>query len=250
MKLNKTIYITLLISALTLIGCGGSGGDDSPNPPPSGGNDDDPVNTDPSAATLIFPEDDSECTTGVVDPDDASMSTITFQWNASENTDRYTVTINNINTGSATFANSDTNEVSAKIERGQPYEWFVTSRSNSSNAVANSASFRFFNEGPGIENYAPFPAEAVRPERGVNMATTDKVTLEWSASDVDDDISEYEVFFGTDADALTSIGTTTASETSLADVAVTGNTTYYWTVLTTDSAGNSATSEVFEFKVL
>ncbi|NNC35658.1 MAG: hypothetical protein HKO09_12340, partial [Croceitalea sp.] len=102
-------------------------------------------------------------------------------------------------------------------------------------------------EGPGIENYAPFPAEAVSPSRGANIATTTTVELAWSGSDVDDDIVSYEVFFGTDAATTNSIGVT--AEEALPNVEVTSGIIYYWLVITTDSAGNTSTSEVFEFRV-
>lgn len=249
MKLSKILYITIFAIVFVAVGCSSSGsGDDDNPPPPTGGNDDDPVIPDPSAATLVFPEDETECNTGVVDAVDETMSTVTFEWNASQNTDSYSVTVTNINTGSSTFANSTTNSADITIERGAPFSWFVISRAQGTTATAESATFRFYNEGPGIENYAPFPAEVVNPARGITLPdTTTSVTLEWSGSDIDNDIVEYEVLFGTDPDALTSAGTTT--DAMLADVAVTSGTTYYWRIVTTDSAGNTSTSELFEFRI-
>jgi len=250
MKLNIIRYISILTAVIFMVGCSSSSSDDdTPTPPPTGGGDDDPVVIPaPSAATLIFPEDNTECNTGIVDVNDENLSAVTFEWNASQNTDRYTVTITNLNTNSATFVNSDTNEVTATIQRGVPYSWFITSRADGTRDTADSGTFRFYNEGPGVENYAPFPAEAIAPARGVNLPmSTTAVNLEWSASDVDNDITGYEVFFGTDADPSTSIGS--GEETTLADVAVTSGTTYYWRVVTTDSAGNTSSSEVFSFKI-
>ena len=250
MKLNKLIYLFILVSAITFVGCGGSGdNDDGPTtPPPTGGGDDDePTIPDPSAATLVFPEAESECTTGVISAENENLSTVTFEWNASANTDRYTVTVTNLNTGTAQFTNSDTNSADITISRGTPFSWFVTSRGNSTTATADSETFRFYNEGPGIENYAPFPAEAVSPGRGANLPTTGPVSLEWSGSDIDDDITDYEVFFGTDASALESLGTT--AETIIEDIVVRQGTVYFWQVVTNDEAGNSSTSELFEFRV-
>ena len=133
------------------------------------------------------------------------------------------------------------------MERGVPYSWFVTSRGNGTTTTTDSGMFRFYNEGEGIENYAPFPAEAVSPARGANIAATAMVDLEWNGSDVDDDITGYEVLFGTDAAALASAGTST--EASLSDVSVASGSTYLWQVITTDSAGNTSTSELFQFRV-
>ncbi|GMN07151.1 hypothetical protein MTsPCn5_25400 [Croceitalea sp. MTPC5] len=248
MKLNNFLYLSILSCALISTGCSSSSSDDDNPPPPTGGGDDDPVVVlAPSAATLVFPEDVTECNTGVVDPNDETKSTVTFEWNISENTDRYTVTLTNLNTNSSTFVNSNTNEVDILIDRGTPYSWFVTSRANGTSESADSQVFRFFNEGPGVENYAPFPAEAVAPSRGATIATTTMVTLEWTASDIDDDIVSFEVFFGTEADPVTSIGS--GETTSLEAVPVTSGTTYFWTVVTTDSTGNTSTSEIFQFKV-
>ena len=249
MKLNKTIYISFFLALLT-VGCGGSDGDDSPTPPPpTGGTDDEPAVPDPSAATLVFPEDQTECNTGVVTPEDETMSTVTFEWNASQNTDSYTVSLTNLNTGGLIFENSTTNSADITIQRGAPYSWFVTSRATGTTSTAESATFRFFNEGPGIENYAPFPAEAISPTRGQNFSGVTQVDLSWSGSDIDNDITGYEVLFGTDASALTSIGTTMADETTITDVAVMAGTTYFWQVLTSDGAGNTSSSVVFEFRV-
>ncbi|MBT8237735.1 MAG: hypothetical protein KJN65_03750 [Croceitalea sp.] len=249
MKLKKFIYIISLFLALAIVGCSSSSSsDDSPPPPPSGGTDDEPVVIpDPSATTLVFPENDTECNTGVVNVNNENESTITFEWNASANTTSYSVTVTNLNTNTSTFANSTTTEADITLERGAPYSWSVTSRNQGNTTTAESATFRFYNEGPGIENYAPFPAEAVSPSRGANIAATATVELAWSGSDVDDDIVSYEVFFGTDAATTTSIGVT--AEEALPNVEVTSGIIYYWLVITTDSAGNTSTSEVFEFRV-
>jgi hypothetical protein len=247
MRLNRFSILTLFYLLFLAACSSGGSGDDAP--PISGGDDDPPPIPAPSSASLVFPEDDTECNTGVIDPDDDTKSTVTFEWNAAQNTDSYSVTVTNLNTGSSFFANSTTTETDIKIDRGVPYEWFVISRAQGTTETATSATFRFYNEGAGIENYAPFPAEAVNPERGANIDATSSVTLEWSASDVDDDIAEYEIFLngGIEQDPTTSLGTT--AETNLPDVPVTSGTTYYWKVKTTDSQGNSSTSEVFEFKV-
>ena len=88
MKTLKISFASLLIISVTLFSltaCGG-GGDDPPPPPPSGGNqDDDPVVVpDPSAATLVAPANNTECNTGVIDPNNNAFSTVTFEWNASQ----------------------------------------------------------------------------------------------------------------------------------------------------------------------
>ncbi len=240
-------YPLLVLVVLFLAACSSSGGDDmDPPPPPTGGGDDDPVEIpDPTSATLVFPEDNTECNEGI--PVNDAQSEVTFEWNASQNTDSYTVTVTNLNDDS-TF-NTVTNSTTATItiDRGTPYEWFVTSRANGTTATAQSATWRFYNEGPGIENYAPFPAEAVNPTRGATLpSSTTSLVLEWAASDVDGDIQDFEVFFGEQGANLASLGVIT--ETTLA-VAVASSTIYEWRVVVTDTQNNTSTSETFLFRV-
>ena len=245
--MKKYFKLTIMFCTLLLIGaCSSSGGDDTP-PPPTGGGDDDPVVIpDPTAATLIFPEDNTECNEG--EPMSDIESTVTFQWNASQNTDSYLVTTTNLNTGDSFNTVANTNQAPITILRGTPYEWFVTSRANGTNVTAQSNPFRFYNEGPGIENYAPFPAKAVSPTRGTTFPiNTTSVTLEWTASDVDNDIIAYEVLLGLDeSENLISLGTT-AENTYNVDVSA-GN-VYVWLIQTRDSQGNTSNSEEFLFRV-
>ncbi|MCX2717970.1 hypothetical protein [Lentiprolixibacter aurantiacus] len=229
----------LLLSGL-FIACGG--GSDNPGSDPDP--EPDPVPA-PRATTLIFPENNSECTTGVVVSD--TQSQVLFEWNESENTDSYEVNLRNLNTNNTSRFTSNTNSVNITLNRGTPYEWFVVSRADGTSETANSPSWRFYNEGPGIENYAPFPAVAISPERGAILNGITSVDLSWTGSDVDNDIVDYEVYLDTNTDPTTSLGIT--AETSLPDVAVSAGNVYYWKVVTRDSQGNSSTSEIFQFRV-
>lgn len=232
--LNK-IVLALLFGCYA---CGG--GDDSGDPSP----DPDPIPV-PGAAQLVFPEDDTECNTGTVIND--NLSDVTFEWNASQNTDSYEVNVINLNTNNSSRTNSTTVEAIIRIERGVPYEWFVVSKANGTNETTESERWRFYNEGPGVENYAPFPAEAINPERGANLNGVTNVTLEWSVSDIDDDIVSHEVFFGTDSGSLNSLGTT--ANTSIENVTVASGNVYYWQVVTIDEQENSSISDTFQFRI-
>jgi len=218
--------------------CGGSGdGGDDPDPEPI------PVAV-PSSATLVFPEDNSECNEGEIISD--TQSRVLFQWNASQNTDSYQVNLTNLNTNSTALTNSTTNQAEITLLRGVPYEWFVVSRANGTNETASSPVWRFYNAGPGITNYAPFPAEAVSPGRGATISATSTVVLEWTGSDIDNDIVSYNLYFGTaDPPALLESAVT---DTTF-EVSVASGQTYYWQVETEDSAGNQTLSEGFNFRV-
>lgn len=243
--MKKFYTISALFLALFVLGaCSSSGGDDNPSPPTGGGDDDPVVIPDPSAATLIFPEDDTECNEG--EPISETESTVTFRWNESQNTDSYSVTVTNLNTNESFNTVANNNEAPITILRGTPYQWFVTSRANRTNDTAQSVAFRFYNEGPGVENYAPFPAEAINPARGSSLSSaTTAVTLEWSASDVDEDIRDYEVLFGPQG-AVTSQGVTT---NTTFEVNVTSGIIYEWSIIVMDSQDNASTSETFLFRV-
>lgn len=235
----KFIYKIAMISSLFFISCGG-GSDDSPTPTPP-----QQIVPDPKATTLIFPGNNTECNEGVVI--DALQSRVTFQWNASEDTDSYEVNIRNISTNQNITLTVSAEEAAIIIDRGTPYEWFIISKATGTAATASSAKFKFYNQGPGIENYAPFPAEVVNPIRGADVTNSaGTVTLEWKGTDIDNDIATYEVFFGTTETPTESLGI--ISQENI-DVTVTAGTIYYWSVDITDAAGNSSQSEVFEFKV-
>ncbi len=240
MKIAHMKYIPLMVLGIFLVACGGGGGDDTPPPiePP-------PVVPTPRATSLIFPDNNTECNTGQIVSE--TQSGVTFRWNISENTNSYEINIKNLTTNTTVKRTATTNELVVNIDRGTPFEWFVVSKATGTNETATSPKWVFYNEGIGIENYAPFPANAISPERGENITTTaTSITLTWAASDVDNDIVSYEVFMDTSDIPTTSVGT--ATETTI-DATIAAGNTYRWIVVTIDGGENSSTSEVFEFKI-
>tara|TARA_R110000868_G_scaffold289544_5_gene549798 strand:- start:15201 stop:15902 length:702 start_codon:yes stop_codon:yes gene_type:complete len=231
----KTLYKIILVNLIFLASCGGSGSTPEPAPTPI---------PSPKASNLIFPENNKECTEGLVQGE--TQSTITFQWTSSENTDSYEINITNLNSNNTTKTTSNTNEKNITLERGTPYEWFVISKATGTTETSVSPTWRFYNQGLGIENYAPFPAQAINPKRGSTIGATASVTLEWSGEDIDNDIKNYEILFGTSANPTTSLGILTTNSIT---ATVTSGLVYYWIVITTDNKENTSTSEVFEFKV-
>ncbi|OQD41824.1 hypothetical protein [Croceivirga radicis] len=237
--MNKYLYT--LLTGLLIASCGGS---DS-----SGGSSTDDVEPTPSptAAILVFPEDNTECNTGEIVNEQESR--VTFVWNASENTDSYELSLTNLNTNNTITPTVRDTELRLTLLRGVPYEWSVTSKSDFSNEEATSSTFRFFNEGFGIENYAPFPAEVISPENGINlMNNTSEVNLIWEASDLDEDIVSFEVLFGNENPPVDVVSET--NDSFLNNVNVSSGNTYYWRIITKDTQSNSSISPIFEFKVL
>lgn len=224
---------SLLFVFLIFIACGGSGD--------GGGDIIDPV-PPPKATTLVFPLQDSECNEGVIVSE--TQSRVTFEWNASDDTDSYTLVITNLldNTSkSSTTSNTTKDE---DILRGVPYSWLVTSKANGNSTTADSPLWKFYNAGDAVENYAPFPAELVSPIMG-GLANT-STTLEWIGSDLDSDIDSYDVYLDTN-NPPTVLHENTSSMTSNVS-SLSANTVYYWSVTTKDAHGNTSQSPVFEFR--
>ena len=229
------IFFGLLFLNFSCGGDSGNGGDTEPDPDPI------PV---PFAASLIFPDNNSECTEGTVLNE--NQSRVLFQWNASQNTDSYQVNLRNLNTNSTALTNSNTNEVEITLLRGVPYEWFVISKANGTIETAQSETWAFYNSGPGITNYAPFPAQAVAPSRGATINAAPTVTLEWTGNDVDDDIVSYSIYFGSqETPPLVQEGITS----NTFEISISSGTTYFWQIETLDEAGNHTLSETFVFQV-
>ncbi|MGS0527689.1 hypothetical protein ACU8V7_23390 [Zobellia nedashkovskayae] len=174
------------------------------------------------------------------------QSAITFQWQASENADSYEVIVKNLENGDTQKTESNSNESTITLNSNTPYEWFVVTKSNDSETAPESATWKFYNAGEGVVNYAPFPAEALYPSRGGTISVNTSVVLEWKGDDVDNDIVEFEVFFGTDAIPSDTIG---ATAQNTMNINVASGQTYYWQVKTEDAIGNTSISEIFNFKV-
>ncbi|WP_246200077.1 hypothetical protein [Maribacter luteus] len=231
----KTVKYTLSILLFgILISCGGGGDDDNPDPV---------IITPPDAATLVFPENNTECLEGTNISD--TESSVTFLWNPSDHTDSYIVNLRNLDTNTSQTLNASTNELEITLLRGTPYSWTVTSKANDTDDTAESDLWKFYNAGPAVENYAPFPADVEFPTMGASI-NAGNTTLSWTGSDVDNDIISYDIYIDESNPPTTLLGNT--SSNGIAFDAVSGK-VYYWKVVTNDTAGNTSTSEIFQFKV-
>lgn len=209
-------------------------GDDGPPPIPEG-------------ASLIFPEQNSECTTGTSLNNE--LSHVTFQWEASKNTDRYTLSVVNLDTNVPQTVSTTSTSASLSIAKGTPFSWSVISRNNKSEQLASSETWLFYNAGEQT-SYAPFPAQLLGPGSGstVQKNLADQVVLSWQGADVDGDIENFQVFFSQTSPPTAWVGTTDA-QTMQFPVDVESTLIYYWKVMTTDAMGNSSDSGIFEFRV-
>lgn len=231
--MNKFIRIISIcfISSIIILSC--SDDDDAV------GNSIDP----PTAATLIFPENNTVCNEGTIVSE--TETEVLFQWQEGANTNSYVLKLNNLNEGTSRNISTLATEFAIRISRGTPYSWSVTSLASSGNVSAESEVWSFYNAGLPVENHAPFPATAVYPQSGSNV-NHGAISLEWQASDVDNDIASYTVLFDTINPPASEVGTT--SNNAL-EVSASSGLVYYWRIITTDEVGNASTSPIFQFTV-
>ena len=234
--------LLLLILLVSLFSCSKKTPETVVDPPVV----DPPVIESPVSAQLAFPEQNQVCNQGEVLSE--VLSSVTFKWNKAAHAESYKLVIKNLESGLESVSASTTNEQVVTLNRKTPYSWNVISLSSKTSATAQSATWKFYNAGPGVTNYAPFPAELISPVLGTTLeALNGKVILKWSGNDIDEDIVSYEIYL----QPRYSQGKLAASVTTtvLDDVAVMSGTTYSWKVITIDSQGNRSDSGESWFKV-
>ncbi|OCX54241.1 hypothetical protein BEL04_08265 [Mucilaginibacter sp. PPCGB 2223] len=224
--MKKHIIITLIAITILIAGC-------SKKNSTSGA-------PDPKPAALTFPAQNSACTAGTVIS--STQSTITLTWNSASNTDSYKVDIKNLLTGTTTTQTSATNQLSVNLNRDTPYSWYVVSKSNSLATTAKSDVWKFYSAGIGTLSHPPFPADNLSPAFGQSVAAG-TVNLTWTASDPDNDIASYDIYFGTTATPVSY--KTRITDKFVNGVTVISGSTYYWRIITKDAAGNTSDSGVF-----
>ncbi|WP_423998806.1 hypothetical protein [Maribacter sp. IgM3_T14_3] len=191
--------------------------------------------------TLIFPEDDSECTEGIIVSD--TQSELVFEWSDENDNSPYILHLTSLVSSQTELIESDNTYIAITLDRGVAYSWFVTGKINSTSEIWN-----FYNEGPGLESTIPYPATAISPVSGASISqTSTSVNLIWNSEDPDDDIVSYDLFFGEAKDPQ--LYGTDVTETRFNDIPVEAGKIYYWKIITKDSIGNESTSEVFTFSV-
>ena len=130
---------------------------------------------DPEAANLSKPANNTQC---------LEIDNVTFEWNKSENTESYTITIINLHSKEVTNKNSNTNSIEVTLTKGKPYSWQITSKNKSTSKIAKSEVWKFYLSGAANTNHAPFPAEIISPKNDA-VVSEGNIELSWKVSDVD-----------------------------------------------------------------
>lgn len=204
----------------------------------------------PGPATLQLPANLENCVGG--NSLSSSKAEVTFSWSVAPNTDSYILNVSNLVTGEDSFKRNIVETTTTySLAKGYPYKWFITSTSETLADVAFSPEFMFFLASDGDRNSPPFPAVATSPPPGSTIEIIDnsEVLLSWKGADPENDILNYDLYIdnvdGLQTPLPTDQQNLTESEFSLQ---LNANKVYFWSVLTTDSFGNTSKGQVYSFK--
>jgi len=226
-------YSLLLLISLSFLSCGGGGDDPPPTPTP--------VNKAPSTPLQSAPTNNLLCIDNLVP----------FQWSVSTDPDGDAISYQlQIATNTSFTENLQTNVVtgtstSVSLAKGIAYYWRIKAVDSKNASSSYSSTFNFYTEGEGISNHLPFIPALTGPDLN-SVITATSVTLEWSASDVDEDPLTFDVYLGTNNPPTTKIGDN-QSATSLT-TAVNASTNYYWKVVVKDDKGGQTIGQIWNFK--
>lgn len=228
--------LVILCLYVSVLSCS-KGSDSSP---------DEKSNVKPEVAALQYPLNNSECISGEIIS--ATKSKVIFEWNSAKNADEYELKLKNLETGLTTGHFTSNSEIAITLDRGTPYSWYVISGNRASGESIESGVWKFYNAGIGVASYAPFPADAISPATGTEVAySASGITLAWKGTDVDDDIAHYDIYFAETASP--GLYSETITTESLDNVVVKQQTKYYWKIKTTDKQGNVSYSDELQFTV-
>ncbi|WP_406684089.1 hypothetical protein N1F78_15570 [Seonamhaeicola sp. MEBiC1930] len=237
--MKKLIYI--ICFALLCLGCSGSsddGGDSGETPE----NPEEGLETNSSLkVNLQFPHENGLCNLGTnITP---THSTVVFEWEASSIATGYTIFIKDLVSGNEIQDQSTEDKIGVVLKRATPYSWYVEATDGTKTETSDT--WKFFNAGPGVQTYVPFPAVINSPAMAASLNTTN-VTLNWTGSDVDNDIIGYDVYLGMSNEPAIHTPNVSVSELN---VTLNAGSIYYWKVITKDSEGNTSESGIYQFKI-
>jgi hypothetical protein len=200
----------------------------------------------PGKATLVFPAQNSACTTGTVVS--TNQSTVTFTWNSSENTTSYDLVIKDLLTNNTSTQSTTATSLAVTLARNNPFSWYVVSHSDATDKTGQTDPWKFYNAGDGVVTYAPFPTEITSPAYGATVtATGGTINITWKGSSISNNITGYNVYIGTTT--TPSLFRANITDSFVNNVTVASNTTYYLRVVAVDSSGNFTDSGLYLFKV-
>ena len=198
---------------------------------------------EPDSALLTTPENRNTC---VPLSTTATQGVVNFGWEEAQNTDSYEVFVRNNITQTEKRKSADLTSTTITLDRGAPYSWWVVSSSEASPVNTKSEVWTFYLEALQQVTFLPFSAQLNNPqdEQEVTLSSGE-VNLQWTASDLDNDIAYYQVYVGTVAAQMSLVqdNQIISSYSALLDVGQ----TYFWQIITIDQRGNKSQSAIQSF---
>ena len=202
----------------------------------------------PGEVLLIAPLQNQTCEEGIDVSDE--ISKVNFEWNEAENSESYDLIITDPESGTEVASFQNLNATSRKVDlvKDKSYSWKVISKNLETPETGASETWNFYLVGDPQSNYAPFPAEIVKPEPSSSVELSDgKVVLEWSGADPDGNKLTYTIYLDkVDGKQEPPEDLQNLSGTSV-EVELEANETYFWRIKSFDGQ-NSSYSPVHYFK--
>ena len=229
MKINR--YLSLIIVCFLISNC----------------SSDETTALIPEKALLISPAENYPCLTG--DSVSESEIEVIFRWSPARNTDYYNLRITNlISNEIINITNIENTGATVVLEKGKPYSWSVSSKSDLVNDVGTSDVNNFYVGGFESVTNAPVPVSLTQPDQGSNVIIGEggKVSFSWSENSQNNSM-KYTLYL----DKIDGKQTPSSEHTDLTaktiDVTLENGTTYFWRIKSFDGT-NSSFSAVNTFK--
>ena len=201
----------------------------------------------PEKALLISPAKDSPCLTG--DSVSDTEIEVIFKWSPARNTDYYNLRITNlISNEIINETNIENTGATVVLEKGKPYSWSVSSKSDLVNDVGTSEVNNFYVGGFESVTNAPLPVSLTQPDQGSNVIIGEggKVSFSWSENSQNNSM-KYTLYLDKIDGKQTPSDEYTDLTANTIDVTLENGTTYFWRVKSFDGV-NSSFSVVNTFK--
>ena len=229
MKINR--YLSLIIVCFLISNC----------------SSDETTALIPEKALLISPAENSPCLTG--DSVSDTEIEVIFRWSPARNTDYYNLRITNlISNEIINKTNIENTGATVVLEKGKPYSWSVSSKSDLVNDIGTSDVNNFYVGGFESVTNAPVPVSLTQPGQGSNVIIGEggKVSFSWSENSQNNSV-KYTLYL----DKIDGKQTPSSEHTDLTaktvDVTLENGTTYFWRIKSFDGT-NSSFSAVNTFK--
>jgi SusE outer membrane protein len=227
----KYIFRFLLLGTVIFSCSSGGSSDDGPDVRP---------NSAPTAPSLVSPSNNLLCV----------ENTLTFNWNASVDADGDTITYkieiatDNLFNNIVHFGSTTTTSFQVTLSKGTAYYWHVFATDSNNASSDYSSVFQLYTENEGLSNHLPFAPGLISPSNGETV-TGGVITLQWEASDVDQDDLVYDIYFDSIDPPVTLVSEDQTESSFEFSLSTTG--TYFWKVVVKDENGGETIGQVWYF---